>query len=344
MKSLAEMMFLQSQGMNPIDKGAQSAIQAAQSSIAMNDMQRRRAEGHAIMQMGQHMFSPQYGRGLRGTLAAISGGIQPATQAYLGAEDAAREENARLLEAHNKQMQQQQLLSMKQQQMNETARYHNASLAQRREIASAKLNQGQGLTKVQHNLYTKDYKNNKEALHKISSIEKDMSTLKQSTSKNVFAPFGSSLGKYPNIAKEEMSKIGSAVAPGKKWVKELNQEYKLRNNLLSKMKLLEPVLERASKGGQPDVSLMNRFEKLKVLFSEDQPLEVLEEKFIDIKKQVERNMLEAETVLKTGNIFADSVDVHENTNQFGFKPTETMSDDEKRAELEELLREYNASQ
>lgn len=346
MSSLAEMMFLQQQAQpqaqGPIQRGAQAGIDAAQQTIAMSDIQRRRAQGAAMMEMAQHMFSPDYGHGFKGMMAGINAGIPHATNAYLGTEDRARQENLAMLGRQDKLEEQALRHAMQQQKMAETERYHNALISDRRARTAMKTENSSGLTKNEHNMYSKDYKFNKEALKKMSSIQKDLSVFKNETSNNAFAPFGSSLGKYPNLAKEELSKIGSAISPDKDWVKALNKEYKLKNNLFSKMKLLEPVLERASKGGQPDVSLMNRFEKLKVLFSEDQPLEVLEEKFNEIMKHVEENMLDAENVLKTGNIFADRVTAEPNTQKFGFKPINEMSPEERMSELQLIEQELNA--
>ena len=178
MSSLAEMMFLQQQAQpqaqGPIQRGAQAGIDAAQQTIAMSDIQRRRAQGAAMMEMAQHMFSPDYGHGFKGMMAGINAGIPHATNAYLGAEDRMRNENLAMLGRQDKLEQQALQQAMQQQKMAETERYHNALISDRRARTAMKTENLSGLTKNEHNMYSKDYKFNKEALKKMSSIQKDL--------------------------------------------------------------------------------------------------------------------------------------------------------------------------
>lgn len=135
MSSLAEMMFLQQQAQpqaqGPIERGAQAGIDAAQQTIAMSDIQRRRAQGAAMMEMAQHMFSPDYGHGFKGMMAGINAGIPHATNAYLGTEDRMRNENLAMLGRQDKLEKEALRQAMQQQKMAETERYHNALLADR---------------------------------------------------------------------------------------------------------------------------------------------------------------------------------------------------------------------
>jgi len=67
---------------SPLQRGISTGRSAARESLAMDENERQRAIGMAMMQFGASMGQPGYGEGFGGTLNAINQSILPAIQAY----------------------------------------------------------------------------------------------------------------------------------------------------------------------------------------------------------------------------------------------------------------------
>ena len=94
-------------------KGASAAIQTAKQSLKMNDEEKRRAEGLAIMSFFTNLSRGGFGPGLKGNLAGITQSLNPAVQTYLQQQDQTAALNAQLGAQYEKKLQHQQTMQQK---------------------------------------------------------------------------------------------------------------------------------------------------------------------------------------------------------------------------------------
>jgi|GEM_PF-5790209 hypothetical protein len=152
----------------------------------------------------------------------------------------------------------------------------------------------------QKNMYAKDFKSWSEVSRDLESINKDVEELKEISQGNLFSPLGSVAGEAPNIAKDYLARLGTAISPSSPSVKRLNKESIVRNRLVSKISQIEPLLERSSKGGAPDAQLLKRFHELKVYLGSNQPINVVEDKLRELLRKSHENKETAHLSLKSG--------------------------------------------
>lgn len=119
---------------NPLSNGSQSAMQIAKQSLALDENQRNRALGSALVTFFSNMAKPGFGNGFNGSLAAANQSFGPAFDSYREEEGRQQGLNANLL---NHQQQQE----MAQAQMAQRLGMHKDSLREkqlRREEESAR--------------------------------------------------------------------------------------------------------------------------------------------------------------------------------------------------------------
>lgn len=119
---------------NPLSNGSQSAMQIAKQSLALDENQRNRALGSALVTFFSNMAKPGFGNGFNGSLAAANQSFGPAFDSYREEEGRQQGLNANLL---NHQQQQE----LAQAQMAQRLGMHQDSLREkqlRREEESAR--------------------------------------------------------------------------------------------------------------------------------------------------------------------------------------------------------------
>lgn len=329
MSSLAELMFLQQQAQpqaqGPIQRGAQAGIDAAQQTIAMSDIQRRRAQGAAMMEMAQHMFSPDYGHGFKGMMAGINAGIPHATNAYLGTEDKLRSENMAMLGRQDKLEEQALRHAMQKQKMKETERYHNALLADRAKRT------GMMKDKLGNQNYAAAYEGldlsqfpdiqDKPTLTKLNgtsrglaraeellkAMEKDLNALNEATKGDAFASIGSTFGESPNMVKDIY-----ANATGNK---NLQHVRNLRNRLNTKSNELQPILENALQPGKAaGESMLKHFRESRVYPSNKDTIPEYIDKVNQMNKKIKHDKKMIDLSIKTKKIIS-GLPMEESTSQ-----------------------------
>lgn len=83
---------------NPINSGSEIGLEAAKQSLEMDEVQRKRALGRALISYFSNVVKPGYGQGLSGALSAAAQSMQPALSTYQGEEERAMRLNAALLQ------------------------------------------------------------------------------------------------------------------------------------------------------------------------------------------------------------------------------------------------------
>lgn len=84
----------QGQEQDPIQRGLSQGYQAARQSIGLDEAQKQRALGMAMMKFAGNMATPGFGPGLAGRLAAINHSFSPASEAYQRQEAMSLQQNA----------------------------------------------------------------------------------------------------------------------------------------------------------------------------------------------------------------------------------------------------------
>lgn len=82
---------------SPINKGTLSAIKAARHSLGMDEEEKRRAMGLAIMKFFSNMAKPGHGPGFAGALGAVNDSFNPAVEAYMNERNRIETLNASLM-------------------------------------------------------------------------------------------------------------------------------------------------------------------------------------------------------------------------------------------------------
>ena len=88
----------QSADQNPIAAGASKGMDAARQSMQMNDQQRSRAQGLAILNFLANKGTPEQGSGFGGALGAIAQGLPAAGQAYHASRQQDEANNYKLMQ------------------------------------------------------------------------------------------------------------------------------------------------------------------------------------------------------------------------------------------------------
>jgi hypothetical protein len=121
--------------------------------------------------------------------------------------------------------------------------------------------------------------------------------MEKMTEKNIFAPYGSVFKELPNIGKDYVSRLAGPETENEK-LQDINKEVTLRGDLISKFTSLEPILERASKGGVPDAQMLARFKDLRVYLSKDEPIDRLQYRLKRLLEDAEDRELSSKASLK----------------------------------------------
>jgi hypothetical protein len=311
---------------NPIGQGTLLGMQAAKRSIQMDEADKNRAMGLGAFNMFSNMGNQnlKYGERPRDVFQQFSRALPHGVNAYLGEEERAKELNASLLARQMEQEQRRRHEQLKLGQMQyemerdrikdaENKAYNDRYLGMMSgrygqkgsgaEDAGPKVALVNGKpidlsgyapieTGTQKNLYAKESKFWDHAYNQLKSIKPSLEKMKEVTEESTFAPFGSTFGHYPNVAKDYVAKVVGD--------KKLNEEMILRKGLISKFERLSPVLEKATKGGSPDVQLMKRFNDFKVYLTGDDPINVIEDRFNELLNEALDRKQSANLSVSTG--------------------------------------------
>lgn len=117
---------------SPFMNGANAAIQAAKQSLGMNQQEKQRAEGLAIMSFFSNLSKGGYGSGLNGRLAGITQSLNPAVQAYMQEQNNVAALNSQLQSQYAEQQQQQEMMQQKMAHQQEAQAYKQAQLEETR--------------------------------------------------------------------------------------------------------------------------------------------------------------------------------------------------------------------
>lgn len=79
---------------NPIQAGAEQGMMASRQSIEMDESQRRKASGMALLKMMNGINARRHGGGFQGLLGSINENFLPAMQSYRSEEELARDRNS----------------------------------------------------------------------------------------------------------------------------------------------------------------------------------------------------------------------------------------------------------
>lgn len=168
----------------------------------------------------------------------------------------------------------------------------------------------------ERNDYSATLKGSNMALKSLEDIKKTFDKLKGITKENVFSPTGSVIPGI-NTAKDYTSRVF-----GDRF-KTLNQEVTVRTRLESQFARLEPVLEKGLKGSAAGEQLLKRFHDLKVYFSSNQPMNIIEDRLSELLQEVQETRDLAKWSLKTGrHIDALPKDDRETPNEVAEKAIE----------------------
>jgi hypothetical protein len=152
-------------------------------------------------------------------------------------------------------------------------------------------------TPAQLNAYSKESRVWGQVVKDMKSIKKDLDKMEKMTEKNIFAPYGSVFKELPNIGKDYVSRLAGPETENEK-LQDINKEVTLRGDLISKFTSLEPILERASKGGVPDAQMLARFKDLRVYLSKDEPIDRLQYRLKRLLEDAEDRELSSKASLK----------------------------------------------
>lgn len=325
---LAQMQNQQSQ--NPLQAGSQSAMQAAKQSLGMDEDEKRRARGLAIMQFASHLGRPGYGSGTKGLLNAIGQGVLPAYQAYQGEENRVAQLNSYLQaqaqksaqrqaeQAYSMQMHQEKLMQRqaeqealekhRQAQLGEMQRYHTGQLGLMEQKAKKGETQqplnigGHEFTPItttqQKNEYTKERKNMSNTLHELQTAQKQIEDYKTLLSKR--EGLLSTLPHPVNPYTGKMTRAITDFAGVQGWNKQLEKERIARNRLDSLLLRIRTSAERNLKGGVLAERMAQRFENKNALPSLNETMPDLEAKMKDLIDEVSARKQAADLSLHHG--------------------------------------------
>lgn len=117
---------------SPFRTGIDAARQAAKQSLGMNDEEKKRAEGLAIMSFFNNLSKGGFGPGFQGALGGISQSIHPAMQAYLEEEGRVAGLNNQLDQQYQQAQAQQAALQQKAAEKQAMMEFREAQLGESR--------------------------------------------------------------------------------------------------------------------------------------------------------------------------------------------------------------------
>jgi hypothetical protein len=123
------------EALSPFGAGSSAAIKAAKQSLGMDEEEKNRAMGMAIMHFFSNMAKPGHGDGFNGTLAAANASFLPAAEAYQKEQDRVANLNATLMnqlgqyslqrqQMMEHQLEKQQMMQHRQSQLEEQKQHH----------------------------------------------------------------------------------------------------------------------------------------------------------------------------------------------------------------------------
>jgi len=318
------------QQQSPFHSGSQSALQAAKQSLGMDEDEKRRARGLAIMQLASHLGRPGYGSGARGIFNAVGQGILPAYQAYQGesnrvgqlnayiqaqAQQAAerqRQEQLRM-QMHQEKLQQRQqeqesLERHRNAQLGETQRYHQGKLGLEEKRAHEKApqqpveiggHQFSPITTVaQKNLFTKEKKLMGDSLSELKEAQKQINEYKDLLGKR--EGFLKTLPHPVDPYTGSISRPLTDFAGARGWNKQLEKERVARKRLDSLLLRIRTSAERNLKGGVLAERMAQRFESKNALPSLNETMADLDAKMKDLTDEVSAREKAANLSLQNG--------------------------------------------
>lgn len=286
---------------NPIEQGANAGMMSAQRSMGMNEAEKRRAMGAAMMGFANSMSNVNNynGSGLAGTLGAMNASFNPALKAY--------QDQEAIMLGRNREAQQDSLAREK---FEEDKRYNREILNLKRSAMNPSVS-GDSLesgyfsqfapmkSAAERNRYAKTLHGTIFTKKALDNINKDFTKFEEITKDNALLPTASLLP-GANKMKDAALRVGMSLSPDSKNIKALNEEVTLRKRLQSEFSRLEPILENALKGGVADAQLLRRFHELGVYMSSNQPMNIIRDRLDELMEEVSQTQDIAEASLKTG--------------------------------------------
>jgi hypothetical protein len=164
---------------SPIASGSQAALESVMNSRRMNDDQRRRALGMAVMEFSKNHSPGNTQPGWQGALANVAQSLTPAVETYLREQQQSEIQNMAMQEYAMKFQRQQQMDQMAAQRLHDLNQYRERSLALRKESGSRRPSKDSSYTDLQIEKYKRSLDNDETNLAKVgeSMIEKRMKSL-----------------------------------------------------------------------------------------------------------------------------------------------------------------------
>ncbi len=300
---------------SPLSQGSHQAITAARQALEPDEDQRRRAMGAGMGTffglMGQNRPVGQT------ALGAMAQAMSPAVQTYQ--QELAQQEALNYQMMHERQKQQQaqdklgymmhalqQKQEIEEQRRTDLQRHRAESLQLQREKIGAKAGVP-GVesefppikTASERRVIGESYRNSLDAGRKIDEIFKDVNRLKKHEKESVFSPAGS-IVPGASKARDYAAKVLMASGADSKLAKDLHDERLVRERLNTQFEHLQPVIDKALKGGVAGEQMMKRLHEAKAFPSKEDTIESMENKLKVIRREVDRSAKLNNASLKKG--------------------------------------------
>jgi hypothetical protein len=315
---------------NPFQNGVASAMKAAKQSIAMDEGDRRKAMGVALMHFGANLSKPGFGKGSKGMLSAITQSMIPGLEAYKAEEARATALNADIYKQLQMEQQRQREYALHMQQQKALEDHRKAELAFSREQL-AETRRAHDMTNEYHRgmlglhkdemkaKYPGGYDENEDEIatflrskklpplkgqRVITALSADRQKMGNALSQ--IESFEKKIEDYAALAGNNNDPVTQKMNPAKDMIglmglnSNWDQQRIARDDLASSLAQFRPEIEAALKGGVPGEQLMKRFEVEKILPSLHDPIDALKQKLATLKKKLETRYKAADLSLTYG--------------------------------------------